>query len=218
MLLDLASSVASWIACVSTVYVIVIIALGFMFPKFFNTETVWMCVRILIRERAYVVLAVFTVNSIFAAIPNKTFARIDQLFFNKEFKKIEEEFFEKPNRMVFICGHPRSGTTNLQKSMVSRPHTIYGQMKDWLLFPLILKYLFYPIAPVLDYLFFRCLVNIDIKNHAVGFNEEEEEDWISWGLCENNLFGLANYPPICRDEEWAREALKLKEYQLDAIK
>ena len=214
----LVSTVAYLMLYYGTVYVIAIIALGFMFPKFFNTETTWMCVRILLRKREYVVLAVFIANFILVNIPNKSFARVEQYLFYNEFKKIEEDFFNQPNRMVFICGHPRSGTTNLQKSLVSRPHTIYGQMKDWLLFSLILKYLFYPVAPVLDYIFFRLMCNIDIKNHAIGFNEEEEEDWISWGLCENSLFGLANYPPICRDEEWAREALKTKNYQLEAIK
>ena len=131
-----------------------------------------MCIRILIRKRAYKDLALLCLNNVCLVIFLKTFAIVDALIFGKEFKKIEEEFFERPNRVVFICGHPRSGTTNLQKSMVSRPHTIYGQMKDWLLYPVIFKYLFYPIAPILDYLFFRLWVNIDIKNHAVGFNEE----------------------------------------------
>ena len=41
---------------------------------------------------------------------------------------------------------------------------------------------------------------------------------MNWALCENNLFGLANFPSICTDEKWAREALKTKDYQLEAIK
>lgn len=175
------------------------------------SRSTWFSLKLLIRKQKYGQAAevVFWIYLIMTFMTAQWVERICL----PGLARIEQEFFNQPNRLVFVCGHPRSGTTNLQKSLVSRPHVVHGHMIDFLLTPLALKYLLFPVARIFNTIFFKPYVDIDIKNHGVGFDQELEEDWRMWAFCENNVRGLFNNSTgLGEDEEWARNAVKLRDH------
>lgn len=81
------------------------------------------------------------------------------------------------DRVVFILGHHRSGTTNLHKTLRHHPELRVGTMFDVLFPSLLLKRLFRSrVARWLVPAFNRSAANrYDSANHAVGLDEELEE-------------------------------------------
>lgn len=72
--------------------------------------------------------------------------------------KIADEFFTQPNKLVFVTGHQRSGTTNVHKALSSLEGVTTGTMFD-LAFPsLIMKYMFGGMTYFVNIIFFRNFV------------------------------------------------------------
>lgn len=80
-------------------------------------------------------------------------------------------------RVIFILGHHRSGTTNLHKALRPHPNLRTGTMFDALFPSLVLKRLFRtrPARAVFDALNRDAARRYDSANHAVGLDEELEE-------------------------------------------
>ncbi len=97
-------------------------------------------------------------------------------------KQIEHDLFNTPNRVIFVFGHPRSGTTNIHKGLSSLDGVATGHFYDILMSSLTMKYLCYPIVALLDKILFKTLLNSDdCPNHKIGPWEELEESL----LCAN---------------------------------
>ena len=148
----------------------------FAFPNTFHTSNFILGSKVLIKDRAYSKFIIFLTFGIFISAPNRFFMMIEDIIFPR-LKVIEKDFFTKPNKVVFVTGHARSGTTNIHKSLSSLEGVITGKYFD-LLFPsLILKYLFSPLIAIVNKIFFNNLLNSDgVPNHQLGVNEEAEED------------------------------------------
>ena len=97
-------------------------------------------------------------------------------------KDIEREFFTQPNKLVFITGHARSGTTNLHHALSAIEGVTTGIMFD-LMFPsLILKYINTPLKLLLDKFVLKKISNADkTPNHKIGVNEPLEDDMFTGG-------------------------------------
>lgn len=101
---------------------------------------------------------------------------IEDVIFASTFEKIEKEFFQQENKMVFVAGHPRSGTTNVQKASTSIGNTISSTFFDQIFPSLIMKYPMMLIVRTLDHLFFQKIFNKEgVKGHKLGMFEESEE-------------------------------------------
>ena len=148
----------------------------FAFPNTFQTSNFILGSKVLIKEREYKRFIIFIILGIFFNAPNRFFMMIEDIIF-PGLKVIEADFFTKPNTVVFVTGHARSGTTNIHKSLSSLEGVITGTFFD-LIFPsLILKYLFSPLIAIVNKIFFNNLLNSDgVPNHQLGVNEEAEED------------------------------------------
>lgn len=143
---------------------------------------------------------------------------------NRFFMKIEDIFIPQLKKtpldnVVFILGHPRSGTTNLQKSLKQHPSCIAGDMFD-LIFPsLILKKIMHHkiMHPIRDY-FDSLIVNYSTKNHAFNINEEIEEHF--WLLHHSIIYELAIiFPTLFIDcPEIFENASHFKEDDFEFIK
>ena len=68
--------------------------------------------------------------------------------------QIEHDLFSTPNRVIFILGHGRSGTTNVHKALSSLDGVATGTFYDMLMPSLMLKFVFAPFVKVLDYFYF----------------------------------------------------------------
>jgi hypothetical protein len=81
------------------------------------------------------------------------------------------------DRVIFILGHHRSGTTNLHKMLASHPNLRCGTMADALFPSLFLKRLFRtrPALWIRRSLDRTAAQRYDSANHAVGLEEELEE-------------------------------------------
>jgi hypothetical protein len=91
-------------------------------------------------------------------------------------KQIEHDLVNTPNRVIFVFGHPRSGTTNIHKGLSSLAGVATGHYYDILMPSLTLKYLCYPIVALLNKVFFSAMVNAEnCPNHKIGPWEELEE-------------------------------------------
>jgi hypothetical protein len=84
-------------------------------PSVFHTKDVKKIVWIIGKEGK--------IGSVFAfafvvvlSILNRTMVMVEDYLF-PSLRRIEEEYFNKPNKIVFILGHPRSGTTNIHKAV-----------------------------------------------------------------------------------------------------
>jgi hypothetical protein len=53
-------------------------------------------------------------------VPNLTLMRIEDYLF-PSLTQIQSDFFDKPNKVVFVIGHPRSATTAIHTSLLSLP-------------------------------------------------------------------------------------------------
>jgi hypothetical protein len=91
---------------------------------------------------------------------------------------MEQELFNKPNnRVVLIIGHPRSGTTNVQKAFhaLGRVGSVY--YLDLIMSSLLMKYASAPAMSALDYFFLKRIASSEhTPNHKIGLDEELEEN------------------------------------------
>ena len=137
----------------------------FAFPNTFQTSNFILGSKVLIKEREYKRFIIFIILGIFIHAPNRFLMMIEDIIF-PGLKVIEADFFTKPNKVVFVTGHARSGTTNIHKSLSSLEGVITGKFFD-LIFPsLILKYLFSPLISIVNKLFFNNLFDSEgVPNH-----------------------------------------------------
>jgi hypothetical protein len=135
-----------------------------------------MMLRELLSQRNYAHIVKLLLISHFSFM-NRFFIIIEDFLF-PSLKQVEHDLFNTPNRLVLIIGHGRSGTTNLHKGLSSLEGVATGHNYDFLMPSLILKYVFYPFAGVLDYVLFKKLVDADgTPNHKLGLWEELEENF-----------------------------------------
>ena len=137
----------------------------FAFPNTFQTSNFILGSKVLIKEREYSKFIIFMILGIFIQAPNRFLMMIEDIIF-PGLKVIEADFFTKPNKVVFVTGHARSGTTNIHKSLSSLEGVITGKFFD-LIFPsLILKYLFSPLISIVNKIFFNNLFDSEgVPNH-----------------------------------------------------
>jgi hypothetical protein len=119
-------------------------------------------------------------------------------------EEIEKEFFTKPNRLVLVLGHPRSGTTNVQKSLCSLPNSINGTQFDLMAPSLLMKYAVTPLRRVVNWLFYRKIVEGDIRNHKIGVSEELEEMLLMIHYQCGDVFSSFVVPPLRFDQKYRR--------------
>ena len=109
----------------------------------------------------------------------------EEIIFRSE---LEEVYDKVP--LVFIVGHPRSGTTNLHKSISSLPQAMCGYQFDWPAASLIQKYACQTVKHVLSAFLFKFTMKGETANHKMGITEELEEDfWMIW-LQKGHLKGM----------------------------
>ena len=142
---------------------------------------------------------------------------VEDLLFPK-IAQVTRDFFEKPGKVVLILGHPRSATTNLQKSMMSAPYTTGGNQYD-LVFPsLILKYLCWPFRGLVNWYFFKNVVQGDTANHQMGIYEELEEHLLLHHLAVGDAWAGCLNPPLSEDKEFLRKSSTFEPYMIKFVK
>jgi hypothetical protein len=134
-----------------------------------------MMLRELLSQRNYSKVAVLLTLAHLSFV-NRLFIVIEDFLF-PSLKQVEHDLFNTPNRVIFIIGHYRSGTTNLHKALSSLDGVATGRVFDLVMPSLILKYISYPIVGLLDFLVFKQMVDADnTPNHKIGLWEELEDD------------------------------------------
>lgn len=130
-----------------------------------------------IRHKRFYDLYLFTLCTTVSYI-NRFFMMLED-FFMPQLQKIPMD------RVVFILGHPRSGTTNLQNALNTHPTCTSGDMID-LIFPsLILNNIIRHkiMRPLLNY-FNSLTLTYDTPNHSCHIHEKIEEHF--W-LCHRTI-------------------------------
>ena len=148
-------------------YCFVIVTLAFFFRDYFRTHTIWYCVALMLRKRALGELAIFAITNLVFNVPSRTLYFLEDLLIPR-LREIKVEYFENPGKVVFICGHARSGTTNLHKCLTSRPNTVCGIQADIIMSSVVQKYLMSPLIKIFDKVVFKCFVDINSPNHSIG--------------------------------------------------
>ena len=144
-----------WLAFFGLQYLTFVIFL-YVFRRKYHFEMLWDSVIWLIKTRQFMMagLFVFVLAPYFFA--NRVLMTLEDWLI-PELRRIETEYTTKPNKIILIVGFPRSGTTNVHKSLNSRPHALNGTVFD-LIFPsLILKFLFWPIASSVNSIAFKLI-------------------------------------------------------------
>jgi hypothetical protein len=119
--------------------------------------------------------------------------------------------------VVFIIGHGRSGTTNLHKGLASLEGVATGYFFDFLMPSLILKHISYPLVGLLNYFYFKTLLNADgTPNHKLGPWEELEDHMYCLNLHQTNILAFFAYPSLGLSE--LRQLTKFDERHLNFVK
>ena len=151
-----------------------------IFPEYFMTTNYVLAIKRLFKQGNYKRLALTLFMSQLYQW-NRFLINLEELLI-PGLTKIEHDLFNTPNRVIFVFGHPRSGTTNIHKALSSLDGVATGHYYDILMSSLTMKYLCYPIVSLLDAFFFKTLYNSDAcSNHKIGPWEELEESL----LCMN---------------------------------
>ena len=105
-------------------YYLAILVISVAFPSYFHTEPWLRLVTVLVKNKEWKQILGLIVSSIYT-VAVRTFLVLDTLLF-PGIKDVEKEFFEKPGKVIFVLGHPRSGTTNIHSALNSHPNCING--------------------------------------------------------------------------------------------
>jgi len=145
------------------------------------------------------------VNRFLMAIEDILFPGIDEY---------AKEVFTQPNKLVFILGHQRSGTTNVHKALSSINGVTTGTQFD-LIFPsLILKYVFSHLASGVNWLFFRQVVQAEISNHKFGVFEELEEHLLMLHYFGGEVISTVLFPFLGENSNFLEQAIKIEPHHM----
>lgn len=126
-------------------------------PSVFNSHHFVDGLLVLIKRRKFGAALSFVLFSMW--IPgNRLLMAVEDVIF-PELKDVGEEYFTKRNKLVFITGHQRSGTTNVHKAVSSLKGVNTGTQLDGATPSLIMKYLTYPLVQLIDLIFFKVLIH-----------------------------------------------------------
>ena len=197
----------NFLALLWLAYCCVVIALSFVFRDYFRTHTIWYCIALMLRKRAFKELAIFVITNLVFNVPSRTLYYLEDLFIPK-LKEIKAEYFQNPDKVVFICGHARSGTTNLHKCLTSRSNTVCGFQADILMSSVVQKYLLSPLIKIFDKIVFKCFVDTNSPNHSISGHQELEEDWVAICYAEQSSVGLPIFKTLGEDLHWVNRSIK----------
>jgi hypothetical protein len=155
-------------------YYLAILVISVACPSYFHTEPWLRLVIVLVKNKEWKQILGLIVSSIYT-VAVRTFLVLDTLLF-PGIKDVEKEFFEKPGKLIFVLGHPRSGTTNIHSALITHPNCIHGEMTD-LFFPSLLqKYFSQPFAFLVNFILDK-VVQVNKSNHKMSDSEPLEE-WL----------------------------------------
>ena len=187
-----------------------------VFMDYFKTRNWWRSLVNILSQGKYNTLPLF-IGLVPLGVLNKFFMNLEDIFL-PSLNRLTHDFFEKPGKVVLVLGHPRSGTTNLQKSLMSLDFTTGGNQYD-LVFPsLTLKYLCWPLRRAVNWFFFRSVVQGDTANHQMGIDEELEEHLLLHHLAVGDAWAGCLFPRLSEDKEFLRKSAKFERYQIEFVK
>ena len=126
----------------------------------------------LLKERKPAHLIKFAIMSL-TFVTSRTLMVIEDFVF-PGLKEIEKEWLDQPGKVIFVLGHPRSGTTNIQSALVSHPDCFSGQVSDIIFASLIQKYAMQPFLFLVDFIL-NTVLRVNQKNHKMTATEPLEE-------------------------------------------
>lgn len=128
----------------------------FMVPSVFNSHLFVQGLKVFIKQRKFGLAIQYCIFSLMAPV-NRTLMMIEDVMF-PGLKTIADEYFTQRNKLVFVTGHQRSGTTNVHKAVSSLDGVITGTQFDAVCPSLLLKYLCGPLMSAINTIFFKWVI------------------------------------------------------------
>ena len=194
-------------------------ALNYFDQELLHTETWWMAFFHLIKTGQLLWLCIHLLVTPWAIL-NRTLIVLEE-FLVPKLQRIDFEFFQTPNKLVFVLGHPRSGTTNTQKSLSSINDCIWETYFDVVFPSLTLKYLFYPLFQIFNYLLFSLCFSGGQANHKMDMFEQLEEHMVCWYYWAGVVFAPGLLSSLRVSKELVKAGIDLgtgEPHQMDFIK
>lgn len=193
-------------------YTLTIFTVSLLMPSVFHTDNWRKCLKIIAVKRP-VALIGFLLISLLSMV-NRTLMCIEDILFRK-LRTIEKEYFTKPGKIIFVLGHPRSGTTNLQKGVSSAEGCITGKVVDTIVPSLLLKYATKPFMAFVQLII--SVSNFNQKNHPVSETEDLEEQTLLIHTFFSELLAYL-FPCLSEVESMLLTAQEFEDWHLDFIK
>ena len=203
-----------WLWLIARVYVVSIVVISVFLPRVFRTDNWRQAVWIVLKQGKPLPILGILFLSVYALV-TRTLCSLDYVLF-PGLKQVEREFFERPGKLVFVLGHPRSGTTNIQNAISSLDNCFTGTITDVVCNSLIQKYMLQPFGNAINFLL-QNLLNLNQKNHKITQKEPLEEQLFLFYTFHHELFGFM-FPILVENRKFCEEANAFDDWQMEQIK
>ena len=139
-----------WVWYAAELYALTVLLICLFVPSVFRTSNWRKALWILLKQGKPLPFLGFLAVSVFSMI-TRTLCFLDTLLF-PGLKDVEKEFFEQPGKLIFVLGHPRSGTTNIQNAISSIDNCFTGTLADVICISLVQKYMLQPFVSAVNFI------------------------------------------------------------------